>query len=164
MPGDTGKNSQITDGSINALAAMSMTAIDEQNIALFSSLCQFIWVQGDPLPLIYNPEHHIYVSQGINPSSLDNLRSTGLIFFERGGFVKRKFGKHTRLFYFGKPTKIQFSREMGNELDIGQIVLTEKGKALAARCKGNPNHDFYHYVIECWSQQGLITSSILPRR
>jgi hypothetical protein len=140
-----------------------MADIDEQNAALFSSLCQFIWVQGDPLPLIYDPEHDIYVNQGINPSRLENLRSAGLIFFEPGGFVKRKFGKHTRLFYFGRPTKIEFPQEMGNELDIGQTVLTEKGKALAARCKGNPNRDFYRYVIERWSQQGLITSSILPR-
>lgn len=143
---------------------MSMADIDERNVALFSSLCQFIWVQGEPLPLIYDPEHDIYVSQGINPSSLENLRSTGLIFFEPGGFVKRKFGKHARLFYFGKPTKIQFPQKMGNELDIGQAVLTEKGKSLAARCNGNPNHDFYRYIVERWSQQGLITSSILPRR
>lgn len=137
--------------------------VDERDVALFRSLCQFIWVQGDPLPLIYDPGHDIYVREGINSSSLGNLSRSGLILLEPAGFVKKKFGKHTRLFYFGKPTKIQFPKEMGNELDIGQVVLTEKGKALVPAGNITPNQDFYQYVIQHWSRQGLITSSILPK-
>jgi hypothetical protein len=143
---------------------MSKTNIDEQNALLFSSLCQFIWTQGEPLPLIYELEHDIYVSQGIHRASLSRLQTAGLILVEPAGFVKRKFGKHARLFYFGRPTKIQFYQEMGNELDIGHVVLTGQGKALAALSRVNPNQDFYRYVIEQWSRQGLVTSSILPRR
>jgi len=143
---------------------MSTADIDERNALLFSSLCQFIWIQGEPLPLIYELEHEIYVSQGIHQSSLIRLQMAGLLLFEPAGFVKRKFGKHTRLFYFGRPTKIQFYQEMGNALDIGHIVLTSKGKALAPLCNITPNQDFYRYVIERWSREGLITSSILPRR
>jgi len=142
---------------------MSSFEIDEQNAALFSSLCQFMWVQGEPLPLIYELEHDIYTNQGINVSTLRSLRTAGLIFFEAAGYAKGKFGKHARLFYFGRPTKIQFRQDMGNQLNIGHVVLTEEGKALAAHCKAKPNQDFYQYVIKRWSREGLITSSILPR-
>lgn len=138
--------------------------IDERSGALFSSLCQFIWVQGEPLPLIYEMEHDIYARHGINLAALKHLERIGLITLEAVGYVKKRFGKHTRLFYFGKPTKIQFHQEMNNELDLGHVLLTEKGKELAAYCKVAPNQDFYKYVIEKWSEQGMITSSILIKR
>lgn len=138
--------------------------IDEQSVVLFSSLCQFIWVQGEPLPLIYEMEHDIYAMRGINPAALKHLERIGLISLDAAGYVKKKFGKHTRLFYFGKPTKIRFHQEMNNQLDLGHVLLTEKGKELAAFCKGAPNQDFYEYVIKKWSGQGMITSSILIKR
>jgi hypothetical protein len=138
--------------------------IDEQSVILFSSLCQFIWVQGEPLPLIYEIEHDIYTGHGINMAALKRLERTGLITLEAAGYVKKKFGKHTRLFYFGRPTKIQFHREMNNQLDLGHVLLTEKGKELAAFCEAAPNQDFYEYVIEKWAGQGMITSSILMKR
>jgi hypothetical protein len=138
--------------------------IDERTAALFSSLCQFIWVQGEPLPLIYEMEHEIYTRHGINMAGLKHLERIGLITLEGAGYVKRKFGKHTRLFYFGQPTKIQFQQEMNNQLDLGYVLLTERGKELAAVYKAAPNREFYEYVIEKWSRQGMITSSILPRR
>jgi hypothetical protein len=138
--------------------------IDELGAVLFSSLCQFIWVQGEPLPLIYEMEHEIYTRHGINMATLKHLEKIGLITLEAAGYVKRKFGKHTRLFYFGRPTKIQFQQEMNNQLDLGHVLLTEKGKELASVYKAAPNREFYEYVIEKWSRQGMITSSILPRR
>jgi hypothetical protein len=135
--------------------------IDEQSGILFRSLCQFIWIQGEPLPLIYEMEHEIYTRQGIDRAALKHLERIGLVTLEASGYVKKKFGKHARLFYFGRPTKIQFQQEMNNQLDIGHVLLTRKGKELAAICKAGRNQDFYEYVIEKWSGQGMITSSIL---
>ena len=139
------------------------SGIDQQCAQLFSALCQFIWVQGEPLLLIYEMEHEIYTRHGINMVVLKQLERMGLLTLEAAGYVKKKFGKHTRLFYFGRPTKIQFQQEMDNRLDLGHVLLTEKGKELAAVYKAAPNQEFYEYVIEKWSEQGMITSSILPR-
>lgn len=138
-------------------------AFDEKDAALFLPLCQFIWVQGEPLPLIYNVEHPIYTRQGINLPVLKYLQAVGLISLEAAGYVKRKFGKHTRLFYFNTPTKIQFSKEAQNQLDLGHVLLTDKGKALATVCNATRNQGFYEYVIERWARQGLVVSSILKR-
>jgi hypothetical protein len=138
--------------------------LDEGDAALFTSLCQFVWVQGEPLPLIYNPEHTVYTKHGINLQVLNHLESLGLISFEAAGYVKRWFGKHTRLFYFGKATKIQFPEEANNQLDLGHVLLTEKGKALAPFFSNNQNPEFYEYVIDKWFRQGLVISSILSNR
>lgn len=133
------------------------------DIAIFSPLCQFVWVQGEPLPLIYEPSHEIYTRRGIDLQCLQRLEAMGLILLDPVGYVKRKFGRHTRLFYFGRATKIQFPLEADNELDLGHVLMTEKGKALAARIESRvaPNQEFYEYVIEKWFQQGMVISTIL---
>jgi hypothetical protein len=138
--------------------------LDDENLAVFASLCRFVWIQGEPLPLVYNVGHGIYAKEGITLSTLRNLEAAGLIFIEQAGYVKRAFGRHTRLFYFGKPTKIQFPQEADNQLDLGHVLLTNKGKALATTYEVAPNQEFYEYVIQKWFEQGLIMSSILPKR
>ena len=130
---------------------------------LFSRFANLFGFKGEPLLLIYEMEHEIYTRHGINMVVLKHLERMGLLTLEAAGYVKKKFGKHTRLFYFGRPTKIQFQQEMDNRLDLGHVLLTEKGKELAAVYKAVPNQEFYEYVIEKWSEQGMITSSILPR-
>lgn len=138
--------------------------LDDENLAAFASLCQFVWIQGEPHPLVYNMEHGIYAKESITLSKLRNLEAAGLIFIEQAGYVKGAFGRHTRLFYFGKQTKIQFPQEADNQLDLGHVLLTNKGKALARAYEAAPNQQFYEYVIEKWFEQGLITSSILQKR
>lgn len=135
----------------------------EKDAILFESLCQFMWVQGERLPLVYDVEHPIYTKHGINLAALKRLEEAGLVSFDIIGYVKKSFGKHTRLFYFGKPTKIQFPEEAGNQLDLGHVLLTDKGKTLAAIYDATRNQEFYEYVIERWSRQGLVSSSILPK-
>lgn len=138
--------------------------LDDENVAVFASLCQFVWMQGEPLPLVYDMEHRIYAKEGITLSTLRNLEAAGLICIEQAGYVKRAFGRHTRLFYFGKPTKIQFPQEANNQLDLGHVLLTNKGKALARAYEVPRNQQFYEYVIQKWFEQGLITSSVLQKQ
>lgn len=127
---------------------------------IFKALCQFIWIQGDLLPLIFDVENEIYTKQGITRSTLKRLEEIGLIVFENNGFIKKGYGKHTRLFYDGKPTKIGFQRDAGNYLDLGHVLLTERGKKLALNYKAPGNRKFYEYVVTRWFQQGLVLSSI----
>lgn len=127
---------------------------------VFNALCQFIWVQGEPLPLVYDVQHPVYTNQGITLSALQQLVENGLIVYEQNGFVKKRFGKHTRLFYFGKPTKIGFQHDMDNQLDLGCVLLTEVGKKKALESNADRNQQFYEYVIEQWYAQGFVLSSI----
>jgi hypothetical protein len=143
---------------------LSSWAPDKEGTELFMLLCQFVWVQGEPLPLIYEVENEIYTKQGINLPALKHLEAIGLISLESTGYVKKRFGRHTRLFYHGRPTKIQFPQEASNQLDLGHVLLTDLGKSLATVCDARHNPDFYEYVIEKWFRQGLVVSSILASR
>ncbi len=78
--------------------------------------------------------------------------------------MKRRFGKHTRLFYFGQATKIQFSKKRTINSIFWHVLLTEKGKALATVFSNTRNQEFYEYVIGKWFQQGMVISSILANR
>ncbi len=134
--------------------------LNQKDSQLFEALCQFLWLQGDPLPLIFDVENAVYTKQGITSETLRHLEVIGLITFETKGFVKKGFGKHTRLFYCGKPTKIGFQNDENNYLDLGYVLLTEYGKKLALTYKTPRNQQFYEYVINRWFQQGLVLSSI----
>jgi hypothetical protein len=136
-----------------------------ENRKVFASLCQFLWMQGQLIPLIYDLSHEVYSSQGITLSALKALEAAGLISVNPAGYVKKGFGQHTRLFYFGRPTKIRFIEEAGNKLDLGHVLLTDKVKVLAVtNCNFQGNQRFYEYVIEKWLQQGLVVSSILRKQ
>ena len=137
-----------------------LSALQPDDRLIFEALCQFVWIQGDPLPLIFDVQSEIYTQQGITRSTLTRLEKLDLIVFEKSGFVKKGYGKHTRLFYGGKPTKIGFQADAGNYLDLGHVLLTERGKKLALAIKATRNQSFYEYVIARWYRQGLLLSSI----
>ncbi|QOJ25060.1 MAG: DUF2806 domain-containing protein [Gammaproteobacteria bacterium] len=140
--------------------ALDQFALRPEDRLIFEALCQFVWIQGDPLPLIFDLEDEIYTKQGINQSTLKHLEEAGLIAFDANGFIKKGYGKHTRLFYSGKPTKIGFQTDSNNYLDLGHVLLTERGKKLALVSEAPGNQQFYEYVIERWYRQGLLLSSI----
>ena len=137
-----------------------VTDLTSEDRRLFTALCQFVWVQGEPLPLIFSVEHDVYTRQGITLPVLRRLAQLDLITLEPSGFVKKGFGKHTRLFYCGKPTKIGFQKALDNQLDLGHVMLTEYGKAYFTQITVTRNQQFYEYVIKRWFQEGLLLSSI----
>ncbi|MDE2389028.1 MAG: hypothetical protein KGN35_08130 [Betaproteobacteria bacterium] len=141
-----------------------LSALQPKDRLIFEALCQFVWIQGDPLPLIFDVQSEIYTQQGIMRSALTRLRELDLIMFEESGFIKKGYGKHTRLFYGGKPTKIGFQADAGNYLDLGHVLLTERGKKLVLAVNAPRNQPFYEYVIERWYRQGLLLSSIQINR
>ena len=105
-------------------------------------------------------EDEIYKQHGVTLPTLQQLETLGLILFEPNGFVKKGFGKHTRLFYGAKPTKIGFPESMNNQLDLGQVLLTDLGKELAAASNIARDQACYEYIINRWFGQGLVLSTI----
>ncbi|WP_292923476.1 hypothetical protein [Nitrosomonas sp.] len=151
-------NLQTEDKTLDQSSQVEFLALEDRRA--FEALCQFLWVQGEPLPLVFDLNHSIYTNQGITAASLQGLADAGLIRFEKAGFVKKGFGKHTRVFYCGKPTKIGFQADENNCLDLGHVLLTERGKQLASSIPVARNQQFYEYVISRWFEQGLLLSSI----
>jgi len=141
-------------------SAGALIKLSNEDKTLFAKFCQFVWIQGEPIPLIYDIKNDVYVSQGVTLHMLKHFEALGLLMLEPHGYVKKKFGRHTRLFYAGKPTKIEFPNDANNQLSLGHVLLTEAGKELAVSYGVSRNQAFYEYVIAKWFQQGLVLSSI----
>ena len=140
-------------------AGLSIKLSHEDEI-LFTKFCQFVWIQGEPIPLIYDLKNEIYNSQDVTLPVLKHFEALGLLMLEPRGYIKKRFGKHMRIFCAGRPTKIAFPHDGNNQLDLGHVLLTEAGKELAISYGVLRNQAFYEYVIARWFQQGLILSSI----
>ncbi|MDQ3186479.1 MAG: DUF2806 domain-containing protein [Pseudomonadota bacterium] len=89
----------------------SLCALDKEDAELFTSLCQFAWIQGEPLPLIYEMESEIYTKEGINLPALKHLEAIGLISLESVGYIKKRFGRNTRLFTIASRRKYAFLKK-----------------------------------------------------
>ncbi len=137
-----------------------VSTIDKKDAALFTTFCQFVWMIGDPTPLIYETTNAIYTERGITFDALKHLDAIGLVSFESVvGYNKTGFEKYVYIFYYGRPTLIEFNGEMNNQLEIGHTLLTSIGKELVSICGSSNNEDFYHYVIRRWFGNGLVLSS-----
>lgn len=141
------------------------STIDKKDAALFTAFCQFVWMMGEPTPLIYESTDEIYIKQGITFAALKHLDAIGLISFESvTGYARTGFTKYAHVFYYGRPTLIEFGGDSKNQLDIGHALLTSIGKELVPICGSSRNDDFYQYVVRKWFERGLVLSSIVAPR
>lgn len=72
--------------------------------------------------------------------------------------------KYAHIFYFGLPTLIEFSKDEGNEIQIGKALFTQAGQELVSICGANRNQEFYEYAIEQLFKQGVTLSSVTPNK
>lgn len=150
-----------TPGTFSKRTVDFVSTIDKKDAALFTSFCQFAWMLGDLCPLLYDVENEIYTKHGINFVSLKHLDSIGLISFESvSGYQRQGFGKYAHVFYYGRPTLLEFSADSGNNLDVGHVLFTATGRELAPICGSAMNQAFYEYVIDHWFKRGIILSSV----
>lgn len=138
-----------------------ISSIDKKDAAVFTALCQFVWVIGDPSPLVYDAKNEIYTKHGIDFSTLKHLDSIGLISFEAvGGYRRTGYGKYAQAYYYGTFTAIEFGGDANNEIETGNVLFTNIGKELVSICGSAKNQEFYYYVIKTWFDKGLVLSSI----
>ena len=154
-----------TPGAFSKRTVDFISSIDKKDAALFTKFCQFVWVLGDVSPLIYEIDNEIYAKQGINFDVLKHLDAIGLISFEAlGGYARKGFGKYMHAFYYGRPTLVEFPADEKNQIATGHVLLTTTGKELVPVCGSVRNEEFYLYVVQKWSQEGLILSSLAGQR
>ena len=139
-----------------------VASMDKKDADLFTKFCQFIWVIGEPIPLVFNTDNDIYTKEGISFTTLKHLDAIGLISFEStSGYRRMGFQKQAVFFYYGQPTLVEFPKEEDNEIQVGQVLFTQAGKELVNICGAKRNQEFYECAVQELSKQGLILSSML---
>ena len=152
-------------GSFSKRTVDFVSTMDKKDAALFTALCQFTWVIGEPTPLIYEADSNVYNNQGITFSVLKHLDAIGLISFESvSGYVRKGFGKYAHAFYYGRPTQLEFSADAGNQLNLGHVFFTSTGRELLGICGSNRNQEFYEYVLQEWAKKGITVASVVTQR
>jgi len=154
-----------TPGTFSKRTVDFISTIDKKDAALFTALCQFVWIIGEPTPLIYEVDNKVYEKHGITFASLKHLDAIGLISFESiSGYVRTGFSKYDHALYYGMPTTIEFPADTNNQINLGHALLTSTGRELVPICGSIRNQEFYDYVVDMWVKNGLVLSSILQRR
>lgn len=154
---------RILAGEVNSPGKFSkrtvglVASLDKVEAKWFAGLCSFSFTFGDPCPLIYDMRHPIYSNHEISLSSLSNLASIGLVNYDTFPYARTGFGSKGYVSYFDKKVWVEFPKEEGNELNIGNVILTRAGVQLAPLCGAQPVEGFIEYVKEKWAQFGLKT-------
>lgn len=147
-------------GSFSRRTVNVVSELDKTDALLFSEMCTFNigFAPAVTHTLIYDKDHSIYHSRGINFGSLAHLESAGLIHFNHlSGYRRRGLGKSGHLNYFGQMVWIEFAKPAENEMELGHVLLTQAGQQLAAICALKPHPDFVEYLREKWKSLGYKT-------
>ena len=140
-------------------------SMDKKDAALFTKFCKFAWVIAEVDPLIFDTKNEIYTKNGINFTALQHLDAIGLISFSPlSSFVTEGHNKQAVIFYYGKPTLVEFANDKDNKISIGHALFTQAGRELVSICGSERSQDFYEYAIEQLSKQELCLSSVLPEK
>ncbi len=155
--------SRILAGEANAPGAFAKRTVnlvadlDKGDAELFTRLCGFCWMIGQPDPLVFDVRGEIYNRYSINFDSLAHLESLGLIQFESlTGFRRVNLPKTLAVSYYGTPTNLTFRAEIDNELPVGVVLLTRAGQQLALVCGSTPVEGFFDFVYDRWAGQSLV--------
>ena len=134
-----------------------LSSLDKLDAELFTKLCIFCWQVGDFVPLIYDFQHEIYNKHGINFDTLNHLDSIGLVKFQYPtSLLLLEIPKKLDVYYHGKQTRLEFTKDSENEFRQGNVTLTKIGRELIDICTSSPSDDFYEYILGKWKEMGYI--------
>ena len=130
-----------------------LSDLDKTEAGLFTKLCGFGWQIGNIVPLVFDVQAEIYNRYGINFGALSHLESIGLVQFNNlGGFKLLELSKIIVLHYYGRPLHLNLPKDTGNELSVGNVLLTRIGQELAPICGSKPVEGFWEYVRDKWKK------------
>lgn len=153
-------NEAHTPGTFSKRTVDFVASMDKRDAKMFTDFCQFVWVHGNYIPLIFDVNNDVYNEAGVNFATLKHLDAIGLISFEpTAGYVRRKLGQDERFYYYDQPTDLRLKQQQNNQINLGMALLTRTGHELVSVCGSEPNESFYEYVIKKWFDDGIVTSS-----
>lgn len=154
---------KILAGEANAPGSYSKRTIEvvslmsNKDANLFISLCRFSWKIGNFCPLIFNTKDNIYNDEGIKFNTLTHLENIGLLTFNSiTGFQRIGLPNKIKISYFDKKFGLDFPKEKDNQLQIGNILLSQAGQELVSVCGAEPKDGFIDYVKEQWSKKKVV--------
>lgn len=135
-----------------------ISSLDKSDAHLFTNMCSFALKTHDAKPSILVLEHQasFYKARGINFQALNQLDHIGLIkFMDVGHYLFKELPKNVVFLYFDQLLTFTFQENTGNNLDVGQVMLTQAGKQLASICGSEKNTEFLDYMIEYYNKKGV---------
>jgi hypothetical protein len=150
----------VRPGSFPRRTMRVLRDLDSADFALFSSLCQFSWHIGSPVPLVYEPNGAIYQAHRINFSKLNDLEALGLISFNPVGTFNRtglpeKFG----ITYGANTVEITLAGQSG-KFELGHVLFTDAGCRLLPLTGATTIPEFLDYALEKMRGHGYKTHSL----
>lgn len=156
LAGEATNSGTFSKRTIDLIASMS-----KSDAQLFTNFCQFCWNISGRMSLILDENDDIYKTNGVDFGGLKHLDAIGLISFDfASGYQSMKHNKYSQVDYFGTPVLIEFSKENDNTLKLGKALLTQAGKELAPISGAQKNEEFFEYVINRWTKQGLTVTKL----
>jgi hypothetical protein len=138
-----------------------VSTIDKNDAALFTTFGQFVWMFGEPTPLLYGLDEPIYKRSGLNFVTLKHLDAIGLLSFDWiAGYQHKGLPKIGQVKYFGTRILLQFPKDSDNTLELGKVLLTAIGKELVKICGAQRNEEFYQYVLSRWRGQSIVVQTV----
>ena len=151
MGTDLGRRSKCSR-NISKKTVNIVADLERSDAELFTNLCGFGWMLGDIVPLVFDVGEEICGSKSIDFESVTHLENIGLVDFNSvTGFIKRQLPDRFQAFYYGSPLKLDVSKR-GNEIPLGNVLLTKFGQQLAPICGSKPVDGFFEYVKEKWAE------------
>jgi len=139
-------------GAFSKRTVNLLADLDKKDAELFCRLCGFGWMIGNVVPLIFDVKADIYNQQGINFSTISHLESLGLVQFNSlSGFSRLGLPKQFNVFYYGRSVELSFPKDVDNELNLGNVLLTRAGQELAPICGSSVVNGFFEHVYDKWS-------------
>lgn len=128
-----------------------LSDLDKKDALLFQTLCRFGWFIGNFTPLVFDTQAEIYNRVGINFESLSHLDSLGLIQFNGiSGFSRQGLPKQFVVAYCEQPLILTMQKDTDNNLELGNVLLTQAGRELASIINAPSVEGFADYVKEKW--------------
>lgn len=148
-------------GSFPRRTMRVLSDMESSEFRLFAALCRFSWAFGlfgrRFMPLVFDVADSIYLQNGLNFESLQELDSLGLISFNSLTGFSQNFKEIDDLIVttvYG-PSIIDISlKDKGNKISIGNVILTDAGKRLLPLTNAEIIPEFTQYVIEKWQADG----------
>ena len=138
-----------------------MESLDKQDALFFTKLCAFNWTLLSSIhPLIFDSNAEIYSKNGMTFDILKHLDAIGLISFESvSGYQILEISLTIVAVYNNATYTLKFPKEKDNNLEIGEVLLTNIGRELASICVPETVAGFDEYIIKKWKKKGIEISN-----
>ena len=146
-------------GSFSRRTVNLVADLDKRAAESFRNLCGFAWRIGSDIhPLVFDTGHDIYNRNEVDFRSIHNLEAMGLIRYDGAlGFKLTNLPMSLQIYYYEHTMQLTMPEESGNDLNVGEVMLTQAGIELAPICGAKPVEGFFEYAYDHWAGEGLVS-------